>query len=833
MYNIKEIEQAIAGTWHLDNTDAKITHLLYDSRKVRNGANTLFFAIKGKLSDGHHYIVDLYEKGVRNFVVEHTNEVEKLNDVNYVEVKNSLVALQKLAAFHRSHFKIPMLAITGSNGKTIVKEWCHQLLQADYNICRSPKSYNSQLGVPLSVWGLKKEHNFAIFEAGISEPDEMQQLEKVIQPNIGIFTTISSAHSENFINQFHKIKEKLKLFVKAKTLIYNSDIKPVQSAITEAFGNHTALENTPYLLDWGFGEQAQISIKSSKEKGRKTSYYLKYKDNNFKINLPFSDSSSIQNAMHGVALLLYLGYTQKQINQRLKLLQRIEMRLEQKNGINNCTIINDSYNSDIDSLKIAIDFLNQQKNNQKHTVILSDILQSGMSGVDLYSAINDLLIQNKIDRFIGIGKNLIQHKFLFKPEEYKNGLQFYEDTNSFLTKVSDADFNNENILLKGARKFEFEKISANLEEKAHATILEIDLNAILHNYKIFVSLLKPNVKTMAMVKAFSYGASSVEIAKLLEFHRVDYFGVAYADEGIMLRKAGIKTPIMVLNPEERSFNAIVRYKLEPEIYSFSLLKSFTNAIKHFKLSTPYPVHLNIDTGMKRLGFEEPEITTLIDELKTNNHIIVQSIYSHLAASDEASKDDFTMLQINNFEKISQQLIQGLGYKPLLHILNSSGISRFKNAQYNMVRLGIGMYGFNEEMKNKLMTVTKLKTKISQIKHLKKGETVGYGRKGITDKDSTIATIAIGYADGLNRLLSNGVGSVFIQGKKAPIIGNICMDMTMVDITNIPEAKEGDNVEIFGENISATEIAQQTNTIPYEVLCNVSERVKRIFFVGEG
>ncbi|MEZ4916513.1 MAG: bifunctional UDP-N-acetylmuramoyl-tripeptide:D-alanyl-D-alanine ligase/alanine racemase [Chitinophagales bacterium] len=833
MYNIKQIEQAIVGKWHFENADAHISHLLYDSRKVRNGANTLFFAIKGKLSDGHHFIADLYEKGVRNFVVEHTEELEKLKDVNFVEVKNSLVALQKLAAFHRSHFKIPVLAITGSNGKTIVKEWCHQLLQEDYNICRSPKSYNSQLGVPLSVWGLKKEHNFGIFEAGISEPDEMQQLEKIIQPTIGIFTTISSAHSENFINQFHKIKEKLKLFVRAKTLIYNSDIKPVHSAITEAFGNDTALENTPDLLDWGFNDEAQIKIKLSEERGKRTIYYLTYKKEDYKIKLPFSDTSSIQNAMHGVVLMLHLGYNQKTINKRLKLLQRIEMRLEQKNGINNCIIINDSYNSDIDSLKIAIDFLNQQKNNQNHTVILSDILQSGMSGVDLYTAINDLLVQNKIDRFIGIGKNLMQHKFLFKQEDFKNGLHFYEDTDSFLTKVSDADFNTENVLLKGARKFEFEKISAYLEEKAHATILEIDLNAILHNYKVFAATLKPNVKIMAMVKAFSYGASSVEIAKLLEFNRVGYFGVAYADEGIMLRKAGIKTPIMVLNPEERSFNAIVRYKLEPEIYSFSLLKAFTNAIKNFKLETSYPVHLNIDTGMKRLGFEEQNIEQLINDLKSNKHIKVQSIYSHLVASDEAEKDDFTQQQINTFEKISQQLIKGLGYKPLLHILNSSGISRFKEAQFDMVRLGIGMYGFNAEMQEQLLTVTKLKTKISQVKHLKKGETVGYGRKGIAQKDSTIATIAIGYADGLNRLLSNGVGNVFIQGKKAPIIGNICMDMTMVDVTDIPEAKEGDVAEIFGENISASEIAQQINTIPYEVLCNVSERVKRVFFVGEG
>lgn len=833
MYNIKQIQEAIGGTWHIENAKDNIVHLIYDSRKVRESANILFFAIKGKLSDGHNYIADLYQKGVRNFVVEQSNEVEQLQNINYTVVKNSLQALQKLATFHRSHYKIPVLAITGSNGKTIVKEWCHQLLQDDYNICRSPKSYNSQLGVPLSVWNLKKENNFAIFEAGISEPDEMQQLEKIIQPNIGIFTTISSAHNGNFINQNHKIKEKLKLFLRVKTLIYNSDIKLLHNAIHEAFGSGSALEVVPNLLDWGFNEQAQIYIYHKEENGKKTIYSLRYKQKEYKIKLPFSDSSSVQNAMHGVALMLHLGYTQKAINSRLKLLQRIEMRLEQKNGINNCTIINDSYNSDIDSLKIAIDFLNQQKNGSKHTVVLSDILQSGMTGVDLYTAVNELLLQNKIDRFIGIGNNILQHKFLFKQEDFKNGLHFYADTATFLSQVSDTDFNKENILLKGARKFEFEKISAFLEEKAHATVLEIDLNALLHNYKVFASQLQANVKIMAMVKAFSYGASSVEIAKLLEFNRVGYFGVAYADEGIMLRKAGIKTPIMVLNPEERSFNAIIRYNLEPEIYSFPLLKAFSKAIKSSKLKTPYPIHLNIDTGMKRLGFEETEVSELISQLMANNMLKVQSIYSHLAAADEADKDDFTHYQINSFEKISQQISNKLGYKPLLHILNSSGISRFKEAQFDMVRLGIGMYGFNAELQQQLMTVTKLKTKISQIKKLKKGETIGYGRKGVAQQDTTVATIAIGYADGLNRLLSNGVGSVFLHGKKVPIIGNVCMDMTMVDISNIPKATEGDVVEVFGENISATEIATQLNTIPYEVLCNVSERVKRVFFIDEG
>jgi len=830
MYKISEIQEAIIGSWKIIDPENEISEILQDSRKLKNASNTLFFAIKGERLDGHNYIQEMYDLGVRNFVVENKEAIQSLSNINYVLVKSSLKAMQNLVAFHRSKFNIPVVAITGSNGKTIVKEWCHQLLLKDYNICRSPKSYNSQLGVPLSVWELNKNNTLALFEAGISQPGEMEKLEKIIQPNIGIFTTVSSAHSENFINETHKIKEKLRLFINADVLIYCSDINPLNPIIKEVFGNTTQLSKVPNLLTWGEGEEAKIRIISKEISGNSSRIKVSYNDDFYHIVIPFADYSSIQNAMQCVALMLHLNKSEKYINSGLQKLQRVAMRLEQKKGINDTVIINDSYNSDIDSLRIALEFLQQQKHHQNKTLILSDILQSGMTGVDLYSAVNNLLLKNNISKFIAIGPNLKRHKFVFNVEDFKNGILFFENTQAFINHIHDDEFEHETILLKGARKFEFEKISTALEEKAHATVLEIDLNAVLHNLKLFTSKLKQGTKVMVMVKAFSYGASAVEIAKMLEFNRVDYLGVAYADEGVTLRKAGVTLPIMVLNPEERSFNGIIKFNLEPEIYSFELLKDFTEIVKQSDYKGKYPVHIDLDTGMKRLGFEPNEVDQLIEFLNKNEYLEVKSIFSHLAGSDEAALDDFTEEQIALFDKLSSKISKGIEQKPLRHLANSSGISRFKNAHFDMVRLGIGLYGFNEQLQDQIATVTRLKTTISQIKPIKKGESIGYGRKGKAEKDIVIATIAIGYADGLNRLLSNGVGEVFLHNKRAPIIGNICMDMAMIDISQIPETKVGDTVEIFGEHISANEIAKKINTIPYEVLTSVSERVKRVFFM---
>lgn len=830
MYTIEQLEKIIAGDWKIANKQTKVSVVLQDSRKLDKPSSTLFFAIKGDRLDGHHYLGKMYESGVRNFVVCSAGVLAKLDGVNCVVVKDSLQAMQNLARFHRKQFNLPVVAITGSNGKTIVKEWCHQLLQADYDICRSPKSYNSQLGVPLSVWPLNNKNTLAIFEAGISEPNEMERLEKIIAPNIGIFTTVGAAHNENFIDENHKIKEKLKLFLKVQTLIYCSDIDVLHQNIKEVFGNNTTISSLPELLCWGTNSESKVRIVRETNYNKNTEISAEYQNKKYFFRIPFVDASSIQNAMQGVVLLLHLGYSEELINERLRGLQRVAMRLEQKAGINNSTIINDSYNSDYDSLKIAMDFMRQQKYKKKKTVILSDILQSGVSGVDLYAAVNDLLVSNKVNRLIAIGPDLARHQYVFKSENFEGGLHFYPDTNGFIGGIQDEDFGAETILIKGARKFEFELVSAALEEKAHATLLEIDLNAVVHNFKLFQSKLNPNTQVMAMVKAFSYGVSSVEIAKLLSFHRVDYLGVAYTDEGITLRKAGIATPIMVLNPEKRSFAAIIKHNLEPEIFSFELLIQFALAVEKSTYKGAYPVHIVFDTGMRRLGFEPKQLNKLIDHLKNLTSLEVKSVFSHLAGSDEEGLDDFTHEQLALFDSLSQKLLNALKSKAIRHIANSSGITRFPEAQFDMVRLGIGMYGFNKELQSQLQTVAKLKSTISQIKHVAQGESVGYGRKGKALNDMRIATIAIGYADGLNRLLSNGLGEVFIRGKRAVIIGNVCMDMTMVDVSEIPTAKVGDHVEIFGEEISATEIAIKTKTIPYEVLTGISERVKRVFFV---
>lgn len=830
MYTIEQLEKVILGDWKIADKKASVDTILQDSRKLINPKHTLFFAIIGERLDGHDYLQKMIDEGVQNFVVCRSEQLEKLSKVNYVLVKDSLEAMQRLASFHRQQFNIPVVAITGSNGKTIVKEWCHQLLQEDFDICRSPKSYNSQLGVPLSVWGMNKEHSLALFEAGISEPDEMDRLQKIILPSIGIFTTIGSAHSENFIHENHKIKEKLKLFLKAKHLIYCADVPSLHQNIREVFGNKSSFSRVPNLLSWGKNEEALFRIVDEMRGQEGTTIKLRFKEKDLTFRIPFADVSSIQNAMHGIVLMLHLNFGEDRINQRLGVLQRVAMRLEQKEGINNSTIINDSYNSDIDSLRIALDFMQQQKYKKDKTVVLSDILQSGMSGVDLYTAVNDLLVANEIKRFIAIGPDLMRHQFVFKSENFEEGLYFYPDTKSFVHSIHDEDYGNEIILLKGARKFEFELLSAALEEKAHATVLEIDLNALIHNFKLFQSHLAPDTKVMAMVKAFSYGAGSVEVAKLLEFHRIDYLGVAYTDEGVTLRKAGIQTPIMVLNPEERSFSAIIKHKLEPEIYSFDLLDKFSHAVENSNYEGEFPIHIDFDTGMKRLGFERNQLDELIQKLKTQQVLKVKSVFSHLAGSDEAGLDDFTHEQIHLFKELSDKILTAFGPEILRHIANSNGIIRFPEAQMDMVRLGIGLYGFNENLKGQLRVVASLKSTISQIKAVSKGESIGYGRKGKASQDITIATIAIGYADGLNRLLSNGIGEVFLRGMRAPIIGNVCMDMAMIDISGIPEAQVGDQVEVFGEHVSVNEIAQKINTIPYEVLTAISERVKRIFFV---
>ncbi|NVN94280.1 MAG: bifunctional UDP-N-acetylmuramoyl-tripeptide:D-alanyl-D-alanine ligase/alanine racemase [Bacteroidetes bacterium] len=805
------------------NNDSIINDLLTDSRKITSLDNCLFFALISKRNDGHKYISDLYQKGIRNFVISILpDDISLYANASFILVKNTLKALQILAAYRRKTIDIPVIGITGSNGKTIVKEWLYQLLCDDTKIVKNPKSYNSQIGVPLSVWQMKPEHELAIFEAGISEPDEMDKLQTIIQPTIGIFTNIGHAHDENFIHSAQKIAEKLKLFTKVKMLIYCVDYLEIKELILKS----EMLRNIP-SFSWSRKATANLSIQHVEKNSKKSTITAIYQEKLIAIDIPFMDEASIENAIHCWAVLLYLNYSNDIISQRMKLLHPIAMRLELKEGINNCSIINDSYSSDINSLSIAIDFLNQQQQHKKKTIILSDILQSGREDKDLYSEIADLLQKKDVSRLIGIGNAISKQADKFKIEKV-----FYTSTDEFLRDFLFSNFNNETILLKGARIFEFEKISQVLQQKAHETVLEINLNAIVHNLNYYRSKIKPETKLMAMVKAFSYGSGSFEIANTLQFHHVDYLAVAYADEGVELRKAGITLPIMVMNPDEQSFDTILKYNLEPEIYSLRVYSLLEDIIEQHISNKQQIVniHIKLDTGMHRLGFEKNDLSELINRINKNPQIYVQSTFSHLATAENNIFDDFTNLQISMFTEMSKTIIDGIGYPVIRHILNSAGIVRFTNAQFEMARLGIGLYGIASvgfEQKE-LQNVGTLKTIISQIKTIQKNDSIGYGRGWIAHQEMSIAIIPIGYADGLNRKLGNGKGKVLINNKFAPIIGNICMDMCMLDITNIA-AKENDEVIIFGEQYAITNLAETIETIPYEILTSISRRVKRVYF----
>jgi alanine racemase len=819
MYNIKKISEIIHAKSRIIYPNDNIVHLLTDSRKIIHAEKSLFFALIGQRHNGHKFINELYDKGVRNFVLS-DKSISIPENCNVLYVENTLNALQELATYHRKQFNLPIIAITGSNGKTIVKEWLYQLLKDDKNIVRSPKSYNSQIGVPLSVWQISKEHNLGIFEAGISKPGEMEKLQKIIQPDISIFTNIGEAHAENFTDVEHKISEKIKLFTTSQTLIYCKDYSLIHNAVKSTYPNIKTIV-------WSKKSKADLQI--AKIEKRTNGCFIQgiYKNHFTEITIPFSDNASIENAINCWVCLLHLGLSEEIISERMQHLSPIEMRLELKEGINNCSIVNDSYNSDIVSLNIALDFICQQKQHEKRTVILSDILQSGKNEEALYKEVALMLEQRNITRLIGIGEALSRQINLFKQESW-----FYKNTEEFIRYFDFTIFQNEIILLKGARIFGFEQIVKYLQQKAHETVLEINLNAIINNYNYFKSKLKPDTKIMVMVKAFSYGSGSFEIANILQFHHADYLAVAYSDEGVELRKAGITLPIMVMNPELHSYDNMIKYQLEPEIFSFRVLHLFTEALQRNRhlISSPFPIHIKLDTGMHRLGFEEEELNELIMRLKNNKLIKVHSVFSHLAGSDDSSLDDFTFYQINLFKKMSTEIQAHFNYPILRHILNSAGISRFPEAQFEMVRLGIGLHGIgaNEYDQSFLQHVSKLKTTISQIKHIKQGDTVGYGRKGIAKKNITIATVPIGYADGYNRKLSNGVGYMLVNGQKAPVIGNVCMDMCMLDVTGI-NCKEGDEVIVFGEELPVTIIAEQLNTIPYEILTSISRRVKRIYF----
>ncbi len=813
-YTISQVCEIVSGKLYAEGLPSVISDLITDSRKVATPTNALFFALITQRNDGHRFIGELIEKGVGNFCVQYIPDGLSAK-ANFIVVGNTLIALQQLAARHRDQYNPEVIGITGSNGKTVVKEWLWQLLNQEKTIVRSPQSYNSQTGVPLSVWQINSLHNLGIFEAGISQPGEMEKLEPIIKPDIGIITNIGKAHDQFFISHDEKTTEKLKLFKNSQHLIYCRDHEII----------HYHVKALPLLkLHWGRHEESNIRIIETKTDRKSTHITVQFNQKHFSITIPFTDEASFENAMHCMSLMLFLGYGPEVIRSRMAMLQPVAMRLELKEGVNGCLIINDTYSNDPDSLAIALDFLKQQSQHEKRTVIISDMLQSGTPAEQLYTTIASLLVSKGITRVIGIGNDISQHIRLFPMKT-----ETYASTTDFLSSFSALSFRNETILIKGARVFAFERIQALLEQKSHETILEVNLNALIHNLNYFRTLIKPGTRIMAMVKAFSYGSGSFEIANALQFHHTDYLAVAYADEGVELRKAGISLPIMVMNPEISGMEAMVRYNLEPEIYSIRTLQLYLKALERTTPSSA-PVHIKLDTGMHRLGFMENDLAELAEVLKQNPAVRVESAFSHLAASESPELDSFTAKQISAFERMTDRLQQETGYPFIRHILNSAGIIRHPHAQYEMVRLGISLYGISpvKDVSDKLEIVNSLKSSISQIKVIAAGESVGYNCRWTASKETTIAIVPIGYADGLGRQLGNGAGSMWIKGTIAPIIGNINMDMTVIDVTGL-DAEEGDEVVIFGKEISISDLAEIMHTIPYEILTGISRRVKRIYY----
>ncbi len=813
-----------------DILPASIEHLVVDTRKIIFPKTSLFFALRGPRRDGHEYIADAYKQGVRHFVVSKRIDTSQYPDADFFMVKKVLIALQTLAAIHRAQFDYPVIGITGSNGKTIVKEWLYQLLNPDYNIVRSPRSYNSQIGVPLSVWQMTAQHNLGIFEAGISTAREMPALVGVIQPTIGILTSIGEAHNDGFVDYKQKILEKLQLFSICKHLVYCNESIEEYLDIEE---NGVSLFNSNInLFSWSRETCATVKVISEMQMGNLTQVIYLYQGKSFTINVPFTDKISIDNAITCICTLILLDYPLETIQQRVLQLTHLEMRMQLKKGINNCHVLNDSYSNDLSSLSLALDYLQQQAGNNPTTVILSDILHSGLQQDVLYHTVSSELEQRNVQRLIGIGKSISEQREVFVG--YIPQLEFFESTEKFIEHYlafpsSDKPFHNEYILLKGARIFSFERINNWLEQKVHQTVMEINLTAMVHNLKQFQQKLLPTTKLMAMVKAFSYGSGSVEVARLLQFYKVDYLAVAYTDEGVELRQGGITLPIMVMNVDEAGFNALLEYELEPEIYSFGIYHSFHEFLLSQGVSK-FPVHIKLNTGMNRLGFEPNEINLLASQLTLNNTMTIKSMFSHLVGSESEDFDAFTIQQGKVFEEAVTILEQALQYPFIKHIANSSGIFRHPQLQYDMVRLGIGLYGVDsaDGKEVSLEPVATLRSTIAQIRTAAATETVGYNKRGVLTRESRIATIRIGYADGFSRKLGNRNGFISVKGQLAPVIGNVCMDMLMIDITDIPNVKEGDTVEIFGKTLPIQQVALWAGTIAYEVMTGISQRVKRVY-----
>ena len=821
MYRLNQISEFVDGRLVGTDTDRMVQDLLTDSRQLLSPSQALFFALVSDRNDGHHYIGELYEKGVRAFVVSREPDREAFPEAAFVVVDDTLKALQRLAAHHRANFNIPVIGITGSNGKTIVKEWLAQLLCPDYNTIRSPKSYNSQVGVPLSVWQMNETHQLAIFEAGISKANEMAPLQKIIRPTIGVFTNIGQAHEENFINFMQKAGEKLNLFTQVEHLVYCMDYYDIQQVILRA-----GLGAKVKLLPWSRKfKEAPMYVAAVDKKERVTALDIVYHGESMRFVIPFTDAASIENAVHCIAVCLLMKMEPQTLSERLGSLTTIAMRLEIKAGINNCTVINDYYNSDVNSLAIALDVMNQQQQHREKVLLLSDILQSGRDEEELYAYIARLLEEKGVSQLIGIGPAISRQARQFKLES-----RFFNDVGEFMQRFPLAQFRNQTILLKGARAFAFEQISMELQEKAHETVLEINFNHLVNNFNHYRSLIKPETKIMVMVKAFGYGSGNYEVSNILQFHHADYLTVAFADEGVELRRAGIKLPIMVMSPEVNSYDNIIKYHLEPEVFSFRNLEFIEKALQATGVTAPLNVHIKLDTGMHRLGFSLKELPELIRRIQANPLIHVRSTFSHLATADNPDEDEFTLSQIKVFEEGSRMIVDAFPYKVLRHILNTAGITRFTKYQFDMVRLGIGLYGVPtcQADEGVLDTVVSLKTTINQIKEIPKGDSIGYNRHGRAICDMRIGIVPIGYADGLSRLLGNGNGKFYVKGQQVSVVGDICMDMCMLDLTGV-DAEEGDTVVIFDAEHSINDIARACQTIPYEVMTRISQRVKRVYY----
>ncbi len=812
----------IANILGLKSTaDQNISTLLIDSRSLTEPSVSLFFALKTPNNDGHRYIKDLYSRGVRSFVVNYIPEdMQNVDDANFLVVPSVTQALQAIAQYHRNELEATVIGITGSRGKTIVKEWLFQLLNADFNIVRSPRSYNSQLGVPLSIWEADQTTTLAIFEAGVSEPGEMALLEKMIKPTIGIITNIGDEHCAGFKSIEEKCNEKLQLMANAKTIIFDADDEIISKGIA-------ALATDAKLLGWSRkNTDAPIFIKQSSANNSCATIEYKYNNIEGSISIPSNAPNDIENAITCIATLIALNINPATIADRFARLPHVDTRLNVIEGVNNCMLIYDAYTADFNSLSLALDFMNRRSTaSRTSTLILSDLQHQNCNLEELYSSVARLIKLKNITRFIGIGNELSHFKTLFD-----QNASFYRTTDEFLTKTSPSDFNNELILIKGSADYHFALLSEILEAKKHETVLEVNLDSLVHNFNYFKSKLKPETGLVAMIKASGYGAGSLEIAKTLQSQGASYLAVAVVDEGVELRRAGITMPIMVLNPRVINYRTLFAYRLEPEIFSFEMLEEIINEANKVGV-TDFPIHIKLDTGMHRLGFIEKELPQLISILQSQHAVKPQSIFSHLATADCLDMDSYTEMQLDTFERCSSKIQQGFSHHILRHILNTAGILRFTDHQYDMVRLGIGLYGISpldQALQAQLKPVSTLHSSIISIRTWDEGITIGYSRRGKVTKHSHIATVPIGYADGIDRHLGNGNASFIVNGVECPTIGNICMDACMIDVSNV-DCKVGDTVEIFGPTALVTRLSDVLGTIPYEILTSVSQRVKRIYY----